>query len=146
MPTAFDDILRSGKDILCCFNHDPNIVLGRLSAGDLEISKEQRGLRYRVAYDETDPDHQRCLAKINRKNITGSSFGFTVPKDGQEFRYEDGKLIRELHSVNLAEVSPVYNPAYGNSTCAIRSEDGLTELLFAIKMWKTQQLINRINK
>lgn len=43
-PGAFDDVL--GDDVRALFNHDPNFILGRSSAGTLSLSVDDRGLRY----------------------------------------------------------------------------------------------------
>src|SRR5262245_26955397 len=43
-PRAFDDTLNSGSDVIACFNHDPNYLLGRRSAGTLSLSTDATGL------------------------------------------------------------------------------------------------------
>lgn len=146
MPTAFDNALRSNQNIMCYFNHNPEMVLGSTDSGTLTLSKENRGLKFSVPVLENDPDSVRAKAKIDNKLMQGASFGFSVAKDGQEFRYEGETLVRYIHDVNLHEVSPVYNPAYGKSSVAVRSVDGEKELNFQIQQWKTDEIIKKLHR
>ncbi len=125
LPTAFDRALSEKDDVRALFNHDPNFLLGRTSAGTLTLSKEQRGLRYRVQFDHTDPDHQKVASKIRRGDLNGSSFGFIV--DADEWRKEDGHEVRYVKSVRLLDVSPVVFPAYGSTSVGLRQADGIDE-------------------
>lgn len=45
-PGAFDDVL--GDDIRGLFNHDPNFILGRSTSGTLNVSVDDKGLRYDI--------------------------------------------------------------------------------------------------
>lgn len=137
MPTAFDRALAEKDDVRALFNHDPNFLLGRTSAGTLTLSKEAKGLRYRVNFDHTDPDHQKVVAKIRRGDLTGSSFGFTV--DGEEWRKEDGTEVRYITSVRLLDVSPVVFPAYGSTTVGVRSADDATEAERSFARYQTEK-------
>ena len=59
---------------------------------------------------------------IARRDVTGSSFAFTVDrKTGEAFRQtEDGKTIRQIREVSgLYDVGPVLVPAYPSSSAAI---------------------------
>lgn len=111
MPGAFDDVLNN--DTRAYFNHDPNFLLGRVSAGTLRLAVDEKGLRYEL--DIPDTTAGRDL-KENMKlgNITQSSFAFTIGKDGDSWeRGENGKDVRIIHKVNrLYDVSPVSLPAY----------------------------------
>jgi uncharacterized protein len=51
LPGAFDKILnrqRAKADVVALFNHDSNMVLGRTASGTLELSSDDKGLKYRV--------------------------------------------------------------------------------------------------
>ncbi|HEA5328591.1 TPA: HK97 family phage prohead protease, partial [Escherichia coli] len=50
-PGAFDDVLND--DVRGLFNHDPNFILGRSSAGTLSLSVDERGLRYDIVAPDT---------------------------------------------------------------------------------------------
>ena len=51
-PGAFTDSL-ANDDIRALFNHDPNWLLGRSSAGTLRLSLDSVGLRYEIDPPET---------------------------------------------------------------------------------------------
>jgi uncharacterized protein len=122
LPGAFDKILnrqRAKADVVALFNHDSNMVLGRTASGTLELSSDDKGLKYRVV---PPASRQDVMDLIARRDVTGSSFAFTVDrKTGEAFRQtEDGKTIRQIREVSgLYDVGPVLVPAYPSSSAAI---------------------------
>ena len=119
LPGAFDRILsKRGKDVVALFNHDSNIVLGRSSSGTLELSSDEKGLRYVVTPPVSRAD---VLELIQRRDVRGSSFSFTVDKSGEGFRPgEDGKAVRQIREVSgLYDVGPVLVPAYPSTSAAV---------------------------
>ena len=111
MPGAFDDVLKN--DVRAYFNHDPNFLLGRTSAGTLRLSVDEKGLRYELDVPNTTAGRD-LKENLRLGNITQSSFAFTIGKDGDSWeRNEDGADIRIINKVNrLYDVSPVSLPAY----------------------------------
>ena len=61
------------------------------------------------------------MTLVRRGDIKGMSFGFKVRPNGQRFVKENGLVVRELHDVDLREVSVVSLPAYADTTVATRS-------------------------
>lgn len=119
-PSAFNKTVQEA-DVRALFNHDPNYVLGRNTAGTLDLSVTRKGLRAVV----NPPDAQWAsdlMASIERGDITGGSFGFQVVKDEWTFK-DDGSAIRELQEVRLFDVSIVTYPAYPetNGSVALRA-------------------------
>jgi len=110
MPGAFDDVL--DNDVRAYFNHDPNFILGRVSAGTLRLGVDEKGLRYEL--DIPDTTAGRDLKENMRLgNISQSSFAFTIGKDGDSWERGDSGDVRLIHKVNrLYDVSPVSLPAY----------------------------------
>ncbi len=51
-PGAFTAAVRE-DDVRALFNHDPNCVLGRTTAGTLSLSEDQTGLRYQIDPPDT---------------------------------------------------------------------------------------------
>lgn len=121
------------SDVVGLFNHDPNYVLGRSTSGTLKLTRDaDGGLSYRIAYDPTDPDHQRVMAKILRGDVVGSSFAFRVAAGGDSWDKEETDTssiyVRTVTKIRLlADVSPVTTPAYGAATAAKRSLDQYKE-------------------
>jgi HK97 family phage prohead protease len=121
LPGAFDKILsrqRGRQDVVALFNHDSNIVLGRTSSGTLELSSDDKGLKYVVTPPVSRAD---VLELIQRRDVRGSSFAFTVDKSGESFRTgEDGKAVRQIREVSgLYDVGPVLVPAYPSTSAAV---------------------------
>lgn len=116
-PGAFTKSLATGADVRCLFNHDASQVLGRRSAGTLEVSEDKRGLKFRCALDPNNTDHMNLRASILRGDIKECSFAFTVPAGGDDWDEgtdENGLryVRRTLRNVNLLDVSAVTYPAY----------------------------------
>jgi uncharacterized protein len=115
MPGAFDRAISEAHDARGLFNHDANWLLGRVSSGTVRLSVDATGLAYEIDVNESDPQWQSVSAKIDRGDITGSSFGFMVRKATWiEEKDADGSTIyyRQIEDVDLYDVSPVTWPAY----------------------------------
>jgi HK97 family phage prohead protease len=115
-PGAFTRSL--GKDILCLMDHDAGKVLGRTKSGTLRLTEDASGLKYEL--DLPDTTTGRDLVEMaTRGDLGGMSFGFTVPKDGQEWISD----TRILTAVDLVEISVVSaHPAYEGTSVALRSK------------------------
>lgn len=119
-PAAFDDVL--GDDVRALFNHDPNFVLGRTRSNTLRLEIDSRGLAYTIDPPDTQTVRDLVLTPLKRGDVTGSSFGFRVAADGDEWRREGEIVVRTIHRLaELRDVSPVTYPAYGDSHAAQRS-------------------------
>ncbi len=124
MPTAFDHTLDQNIDVVATYDHDSARILGRTRTNTLQLSKDERGLRFRIPFQSGDPDHELVAGKIRRGLITGASFTFALPDGGEEIRHERTETVRELHHVTLHELGPVAMPAYAGSDAAVRSANG----------------------
>ncbi len=122
-PEAFTRALKEKHDARALFDHESNILLGRVSSGTCELSVDKTGLRFEVPYDETDPDHARVRSKIVRGDLTGCSFAFSNVSADWEERNDDGKTvyIRNIKDLDLHDVGPVTYPAYSATEAGFRS-------------------------
>ena len=122
----FREVIRRGAfsaalgrdDVRALFNHDPNFVLGRTSAGTLRLSQDERGLKYEInppaATWATD-----LRESIKRGDIKESSFAFCIHQE----RWVQGQIpLREVLEAELFDVSPVTYPAYATTTVSARSD------------------------
>lgn len=111
----------SQDDVRALFNHDPNFVLGRNTAGTLRMAEDARGLAIEI--DPPDTQTARDLmVSVKRGDITQMSFAFEAL--GEEWRFEEGQPdLRILKKVKLYDVSPVTFPAYAGTDVAVRSRD-----------------------
>lgn len=110
-------------DCICCFNHDRSKVVARVSAGNLKLSIDDKGLFFEASVPNTQVGND-LLENIRVGNIQGCSFAFTI--SGEEWRWgKNGELDhRTITAIdNLYDVSPVTDPAYTDTTIAQRSID-----------------------
>jgi HK97 family phage prohead protease len=115
---AFTHTIAQGADVRFLINHD-GMPLARTKSGTLRLAEDNRGLRIDATLDPTDPDVQRLLPKMRRGDLSQMSFGFRTLKDA--WRQEGADQIRELHAVDLFDVSAVTYPAYQSTEVALRS-------------------------
>ncbi|QDV26733.1 HK97 family phage prohead protease [Aureliella helgolandensis] len=122
-PGAFDRAIKEQHDARALYNHDPAAILGRVSAGTCRLALTEQGLAYEIDADPNDPDHQRVGSKLDRGDVTGSSFAFITRKVvWEEVKTDEGQwlYIRNVHDLDLFDVGPVTWPAY-EATAAGRS-------------------------
>tara|TARA_Y100000593_G_scaffold92142_1_gene182833 strand:- start:34 stop:675 length:642 start_codon:yes stop_codon:yes gene_type:complete len=106
---AFDSVLEN--DVRALFNHNPDYILGRSTAGTLSLSVDEKGLRYSVNIPETSYGND-LMVSLDRGDITQNSFGFIVEEDDWT-QDEEGNTIRTIKKVSrLLDVSLVTYPAY----------------------------------
>ena len=118
-PGAFDG--RLTDDVICCTNHDDNMLLGRNSSGTLRLSIDEIGLRYECDLPNTTAGRD-IMEYISRKDISGSSFRFKVKRDEWTSTDDDEiDLRRIMQFERLADVAPVTFPAYHDTEVDVRS-------------------------
>lgn len=109
---AFDEVM--DNDTRAYFNHDENLLLGRVSSGTLRLGSDERGLYYEVDLPNTSYAND-LVELMKRGDVNQSSFAFLIESDRWEER--DGKTYRIIEKVSrLLDVSPVAQPAYPDST------------------------------
>ena len=119
---AFTQALKD-SDARALFNHDPNYVLGRESAGTLTIKQDERGLYSVIILPDTA--FASDLAKsIHRGDIKEQSFAFIVSADKWDEDRKNKKAVRTITEIkSLIDISPVTYPAYPDTTLSKRSYD-----------------------
>lgn len=121
---AFDGVIEQ-SDVFAVLNHDNSRgVLGRSinGTGSLSLSVDDHGLRYEFDAPRTALGDE-LLEGLRRGDITASSFAFNVQDERWE-EQEDKTYKRTILKVGrLYDVSPVYNPAYPDTSVAQRSLD-----------------------
>jgi len=126
-PGAFNNALKNADDARALFNHDSNQVLGRVSSGTLRLNVDEVGLRYQI--DLPDTQLGRDVATIiERGDVSGSSFAFSVNDKGSEVTRDGEQMVRTITDVSLFDVGPVTYPAYQATSTAKRNTEALEEL------------------
>lgn len=120
-PGAFDDSV--SDDVRALYNHNTDIVLGRTSAGTMEIRQDNHGLWGRIRINRSDTDAMNAYARIARGDITGCSFGFDIAAQETDYR-DDGSVHWTITKVSpLYEISPCTFPAYQETVVSARKND-----------------------
>jgi len=128
---AFDDTL-TVDDQRFLVDHDSRMLVARVSSDDLRLSTDGVGLAVDADLDE-EVSYVRDLARnLEKRRITGMSFGFRVLADEwQEVEIDvtddQGRTstttaeLRRLTKVQLLEVSAVTFPAYEDTDAGLRA-------------------------
>jgi HK97 family phage prohead protease len=120
-PGAFKRTIAGGRPVLQ-FDHGQHPVLGSIPIGSIRSLREDtRGLFVEARiFDNwmTQPLRQA----IDGGAIDGMSFRFSVP-DGKDkwSKQDNGRELRTVSEVKLAELGPVVWPAYRETEVALRS-------------------------
>ena len=126
-PGAFSRFLKNAPDVRGLYNHNPDNLLGRTSNQTMRMSEDSKGLAYDI--DLADTSCARDVYNlVDRGDVSGCSFSFTIPDRQNGQRWEDSKdeqgnymLLRELRDVDVYDVGPVTFPAYPDTNVDARS-------------------------
>jgi HK97 family phage prohead protease len=118
------DGLLDDPEIAGLFNHNPDLVLGRVGAGTMALEDNPpRGVRYLIdAPDTTLGNDLRVL--MERGDVYQSSFAFRIARGGDTWEEdpESGLLIRTIIKFSrLFDMSPVTYPAYPSADSGVAS-------------------------
>lgn len=111
---AFKSAMDRPDDVRCLFNHDPNGILGRTTAGTCKLTADDKGLYFEAELPDS-PVGQTVAEAIRRKDVTGCSFSFDVlSATWTEDASDPNSTIwyRDITDVKLYDVGPVTFPAY----------------------------------
>lgn len=139
--TAFDRALREKQDVRFLFNHDPSKILGRVSAGTLQLSSDSKGLLFRCQLDPNQQSHSDLWNSVRRQDCTECSFAFTIHNGGESWDDHtdaNGQRFarRTLTDVDLLDCSIVSFPAYPNTSVAARNLTRNARQLLSHEAWK----------
>lgn len=122
-PGAITDETIRKSDIFAKFNHDDNKILARCrhGVGSLSLSLDEHGLRYKFDCPHTAAGDE-LLEYLSRGDVFASSFAFSVDKAvGEKWTKKNGRFYREINTISeLYDVSPVFQPAYSETSCCKR--------------------------
>ena len=128
-PGAFRDAIMK-DDVRALFNHDDNLVLGRVKSRTLEMSEDELGLRVSIVPPETTYARD-LMAVMARGDVSQMSFAFTLDREDQEWTEDKtrGLYVRKIKRIRrLYDVSVVTNPAYPDTTVAASQLRSLKEI------------------
>ncbi len=135
-PGAFDDVMTN--DVRALINHDPNLILGRTENGTLELTTDERGLKYRVKLGNQQYAKD-FYESVKRGDISQSSFAFTI----KDQSWNEERTVRSVDKVRqLLDVSPVTYPAYAAATVQARDQQLETDEAIAVAEADTDTTTN----
>jgi HK97 family phage prohead protease len=132
-PNCFDRTLADPlTDSRFLIDHDSALIVSRQSAGDLTLGMDAAGLGCTSGLDQDVSYVRDFTVNVQKRRITGMSFGFIVRKDdwttvditatddkGQP--YTATAELRTILDLDLIEVSGVTFPAYTDTDAAVRA-------------------------
>ena len=136
---AFDEVL--DDDIRCLTDHDTRLVLGRTTAGTLDLSVDSHGLYGRVLINPNDQDALNTMARVDRGDVTQASFGFL---DEEASYRDDGSVHWTIKKVKLYEVSVCTFPAYKETNLKARAAQRDEMEARKVEAWR-ENMRRRIN-
>jgi HK97 family phage prohead protease len=118
-PSALTRALAPDADIRALHNHNSDHLLGRTTARTLRLRGMAKGLETRIAVPDTQAGRD-TVTSVERRDLTGMSFAFRVPKDGDLWRVDGETVIREVLDMHVVEVSAVAFPAYHQTEISVQ--------------------------
>jgi len=120
-PGAFTRALAErGENILALYDHERRSVLGRTGAGTLNLREDAKGLAFTLALPDTTLGRDLAVL-VQRGDVSGCSFAFRCYDYGDAWEIRNGTMYRELRSVELSEITITPQPAYADTSVAVRS-------------------------
>ncbi len=125
---AITQELLDNSDVFAKLNHSDDYILARSNKGEGSLMLELRddGVYYLFDSPQTEKGNE-LLEHLKRNEIRNSSFAFAVAREeGAEkwYKDKDGVLHRDIYKIGyLGDISPVFQPAYSETTCSLRGEE-----------------------
>jgi HK97 family phage prohead protease len=124
------------------FNHDSNMPLARYP-DTLKLNVDEIGLRYEFPVPATTYG-QDLLALIEGGIVRGSSFAFTIARDGEQWSVdESGRHVRTITRIgDLFDVGPVTYPAYGDGGLDVARRSFGVQVYHATKLAEAKEKLS----
>lgn len=119
-PGAFAESLSGDVRALC--NHDSTLVLGRTTAGTLELREDEHGLWGSILINPNDQDALNLYNRVSRGDVDQCSFGFEILDEDVDYSV-NGTTHWTIKKVRLFEVSCCTFPAYEETSISARKKD-----------------------
>lgn len=116
-PGAFEG--ETEQDVRALANHDTTLVLGRTTAGTLELKTDEKGLWGSITINPNDQDAVNLYERVKRGDVSQCSFGFDILEQEAEYN-EEKPTVWKIKKVRLYEVSVVTFPAYEDTSVEAR--------------------------
>jgi HK97 family phage prohead protease len=119
------------SDVLVCFNHDLDVILGRTIAGTAQVEIDEAGNLVYTAnkLDPQNPEIQAPIRYVQRGEVSKSSFMFEIDAEmwDKSDKYGDYGKRTIMKIGKVYECGPVTLPAYNETESYAREKDGLMQ-------------------
>jgi HK97 family phage prohead protease len=123
-PTCFNLSLETTPDVVALYNHNTDAVLGRTTAGTLDLAVDELGLRFLDHLPNTTYGNNARVS-VGRGDIKGCSFGFCLADCIDTYR-TGLPMLRRVMVADLFEVTiATAFPAYETTTTQVRALERL---------------------
>lgn len=125
-------------DVRALTNHDSTLVLGRNTAGTLQLREDSRGLWGDILINPKDMDAMNLYERVKRGDVNQCSFGFLIGSEEADFK-DDGSVHWTITRVDpLYEVSVCTFPAYEETSVNARSAQREAAMAAHLDAWKNK--------
>lgn len=132
---AFTDTLDG--DIRALIDHETMYVLGRTTAGTLELREDETGLWGSILVNPNDQDAMNLWHRVQRGDVNQCSFGFDILSEETDFD-ANGAVHWTITAVKLYEVSVCTFPAYADTSVEARKEDRAQIIAREREIWREE--------
>ena len=119
------------SDVLVCFNHDLDVILGRTAAGTAEVTIDGKGNLVYTAnkLDLENPELQAPIRYVQRGEVNKSSFMFDIEAEmwSKSNIYGDFGKRTIMKIGKVYETGPVTLPAYNDTEAYSREKDSIMQ-------------------
>lgn len=123
-------------DVRALYNHNPDIILGRTSAGTVRLEDRNEGVWGAITINKEDTEAMNAFARVHRGDITGASFGFEIVRETVTVG-DNGEVHWTIEEINpLYEISPCVFPAYEATHISARGKELEHIRARKIEAWK----------
>ena len=142
-PGAFDGVIEKSVTLALIDHNQSRGILAKNSKGkgSLTLEADEKGLHFRFSAPETELGNE-LIEYLKRGDITQCSFAFSVADEHWEKTGED-EYVRHIDKIDrLYDVSAVFNPAYPETSIAMRSLEAFkaSEIEQRAEETKTEQV------
>ena len=120
-PGAFRKSLDAGTNVRALYDHESSALLGTTRGGTLKLKEDAQGLAFELALPSTTHGNDLAIL-VDRGDVSACSFGFKVRDGGERWELRGAQTVRELLDVELYEITLTANPAYPDTSVAMRNK------------------------
>jgi len=135
---------QTSGDVRALADHLTHLVLGRTTAGTLQLHEDDKGLYGKIKINPADSDAMNLYARVKRGDVTQCSFGFDII-DEEVQNKPDGSTHWIVKKVKLYEVSVCTFPAYEATQVEARKQEAQNIKKRELEAWKSN-MKNKLRK